>query len=247
MKQALAGRALRWAVVGVLLTVSATLGVGVAVRPLFTPKTPASPNQPGQAPGTVSEQRFALGRFDRSLDIGGPARAGSAQLDGGTYTVRGGGTHIYGPADQFRFVCRKWTGDGEIFARIHSDPVQEAVQVCAGVMFRESLAAESHHMAILLSARGKHHLKWRDADSPASACVLADADASDKHWVRLVRRGNKFTAYTRADGTKEWELVKELELPLSPSVYVGLAVTAHDDAQLATTTFDQVSLEPTKP
>jgi hypothetical protein len=58
----------------------------------------------------------------------------------------------------------------------------------------------------------------------------------------LVRRGNTFTAFTRPEGVEKWQLVKELELPLKSSLYVGLAVTAHNDARLATTTIDRVSL-----
>jgi hypothetical protein len=60
--------------------------------------------------------------------------------------------------------------------------------------------------------------------------------------VRLVRRGNRFTASVRADGAETWKIVKELDLVLKPSLFVGLAVTAHDDAQLAMTTFDRVAV-----
>src|SRR5262249_49372466 len=138
---------------------------------------------------------------------------------------------------------RPGPGDGEIIARIHSAPDQEARQVCAGVMFRESLAADSHHVAILLAADGKRHVKYRDAANPASACDLSGGDRPGKHWVRLVRRGSTFTASTRPDGTQTWEPVKEVELSMRSSLYVGLAGAAHDDAQLATTTIDRVSLQ----
>ena len=86
-------------------------------------------------------------------------------------------------------------------------------------------------------------MKWRDAANPASACDISGSDQPGRHWVRLVRRGNTFTAFTRPDGVETWRLVKELELPMRSSLYVGLAVTAHDDAQLATTTIDRVSLQ----
>jgi hypothetical protein len=62
------------------------------------------------------------------------------------------------------------------------------------------------------------------------------------HWVRLVRLGNVFAAYVRRDGDSTWKAVKELSLTLDSSVYVGLAVTAHNDAKLATATFDHVSV-----
>jgi hypothetical protein len=180
--------------------------------------------------------------FDRSLDIGGPARVGTAQLAGDTYTIRGGGAHIFGKEDQFRFVCRRWTGDGEIIARIQSDPAQDAGQVAAGVMFRESLASDSPHMAVLLGANGDCHVKYRSKDNPATTCDIIPRKAPGKNWVRLVRRGNRFTVSVRSDGAPTWTFLKDLEWPLKSSLYVGLAVTAHDNAQLATTTIDRVSL-----
>src|SRR5262249_34302197 len=137
---------------------------------------------------------------------------------------------------------RPWTGDGEILARVHSDPDQEGRQVNAGVMFRERLTADSHHVALLVEPNGTCHINYRDAANPASACERIDAAKPGKYWVRLVRRGNTFPASTRPDGSPTWKLVKELELPLRSSLYVGLAVTARDDAQLATTTIDRVAV-----
>jgi hypothetical protein len=242
LKRSLPGGALRRAAVALVLAAGAVLGVGVAVQRPSTPPAPPSAARPAAVPAAARDRPPALGWFDRSLDIGGPARAGAVQLVGGAYTVRGGGAHIYGKQDQFRFVCRPWTGDGEIVARIHSDPDQEARQVCAGVMFRETLTADSHHAAVLLDANGKCHIKYRDGANPASACEITGGDGPGKHWVRLVRRGSTFTASTRADGARAWKLLKELELPLRSTLYVGLAVTAHDDGQLATTAIDRVSL-----
>jgi hypothetical protein len=151
--------------------------------------------------------------FDRSLDIGGPARAGDAQRAGDVYTIRGGGRHIYGESDQFRFVCRPWMGDGEIIARVASDPNQDARQVATGVMFRERLTADSKHVAVLVTANGDCHVKYRAGASPATACDIVQRDTPGKLQVRLVRRGNTFTTYFRSDGEQTWKLVKELESP----------------------------------
>jgi RNA polymerase sigma factor (sigma-70 family) len=242
VKASLAGTTVRKAVLGLLLTVGMALGVGLTGKILSRPDDTPKRTLPAPVPEPARRPAPALGLFERSLDIGGPARAGAAQLAGDVYTIRGGGKHIYREADQFRFVCRPWTGDGEIVARVASDPDQEARQVVAGVMFRDSLAPDSHHVAALLGANGECHVKYRNAASPASDCDIIPARAPGKNWVRLVRRGNKFTVYVRPDGTRTWTLVKELESALKPSLYVGLAVTAHDDAQLATTTFDQVAV-----
>jgi hypothetical protein len=248
VKRSVLGAALRKAaLVAALVTTTGSVGAGLVfwprVKPPEVPQTPApkkaarDPAPKPPAPAVVT----ALGLFDRSMDIGQPRRAGSARFAGDVYIVQGGGTHIYGTADQFRFVCQPWTGDGEIVARIASDPDQEARQVSAGIMFRERLTADSRHMALLVSST-ECQLKYRTPENPGSACDISRLPVPGKHWVRLVRRGNHFTASVRADGNATWKLVKELDLPLNRSLYVGLAVTAHDDAQLATTTFDRVSV-----
>jgi RNA polymerase sigma factor (sigma-70 family) len=229
------------AVVAVLATAALALGAGFLLLPQLEKPAPATGAPAPPVASSTPRPAPALGVFDRSLDIGGPARAGSAQLSADTYTVQGGGSHIYGEKDQFRFVCRPWEGDGEISARVTSDPDQEARQVAAGVMFRERLTADSKHMAVLVTSV-ESHVKYRTADNPGSACDIARLDTPGKNWVRLVRRRNMIAAFVRPDGSETWKLLKELELPLDRSLFVGLAVTAHDDAQLATVTFDHVSV-----
>jgi RNA polymerase sigma factor (sigma-70 family) len=240
VKGALLRGTLRRAAVILLATATLALGVGIAVK---LPPAPASaPDPPARASQTPHQQTAALGLFDRSLDIGQPAHAGEARFSEDTYAVRGGGERIYGERDQFRFVFRAWSGDGEISARVTSDPDQPARQVAAGVMFRERLTPTSHHASILVTST-ECDAKYRTADTdPGSGCDISRLDSPGKQWVRLVRRGDTFRMYVRPDGTETWKLVKELELVMNRSLYVGLAVTAHDDAQLAATTFDHVAV-----
>jgi hypothetical protein len=236
------------ALVGLLATAALGFGAGVAFFPPTRQDPPANSASAKSAPRRTPTVAPALGVFDQSQDIGEPQHPGAAQFSRDTYNVKGGGTHIYGEKDQFRFVYRPWKGDGEIIARVASDPKQKAGQVMAGVMFRERLTADSHHAAVLLGANGDVHVKYRSADRPASDCHIIRRDGPGKDvphkhwWVRLVRQGTAFTAYVRPDGTPKWQRAHELKLALKHSLYVGLAVTAHDNEQLATSTFDHVSI-----
>jgi RNA polymerase sigma factor (sigma-70 family) len=240
VKRSLLGLALRRAaIVLLLLGAGVGLGVGLALQPPAAPNSPPNPAAPVAARGAEAK---ALGLFEDHRDIGGPAHDGEAKLEGGAYTVRGGGADIYKEADQFHFVYRKSDDDGEIIARVSSESEQEGRQVFAGVMFRETLDADSHHVAVLLSADGKWHVTHRDKDHPASSCDNDPTEGGNR-WVRLTRRGNAFTAYTRPAETEKWKQVGELELPMNSSLYVGLAVTAHDNEKLAETTFDCVSVQ----
>jgi RNA polymerase sigma factor (sigma-70 family) len=246
VKRSLLLGTLRRAAVALLVTAGVALGVGIAVKLPPAPAEAPNPELPAPASQAPRQQAGALGLFDDSKDIGAPAHAGAARLSGEVYTVRGGGKYIYEDRDQFRFVYRRLSGDGEISARVTSDPEQPAHQVAAGVMFREQLTPTSHHATILVD--NIHcDVKYRTGDTdPGSGCDISDLDAPGRQWVRLVRRGDTFRMYVRPDGTETWKLVKELELVMNRSLYVGLAVTAHDDAQLATTTFDHVAVRAEK-
>jgi hypothetical protein len=96
-------------------------------------------------------------------------------------------------------------------------------------------------VSILLTST-ECQVKFRTAANPGSGCDISRLSTPGKHQVRLVRRGNTFAASLRPNEASPWKLVKEVESALQPTLFVGLAVTAHDDAQLATATFDRVSV-----
>ncbi len=62
---------------------------------------------------------------------------------------------------------------------------------------------------------------------------------SAPYWVKLVRSGNTFTGYRSPDGIN-WTQQGSATITMSSTVYVGLAVTAHNTASLCTATFDNV-------
>jgi hypothetical protein len=242
-KQSLLGNMLRKAALVALLA-TASLGLGVGI--LFLPGS-ATDSAANQVPAKIFREPPVpvlaprLGVFDRSLDIGGPAHEGGARFVSDTYTVQGGGRWIYGDADQFRFVCRPCNGDGEIITRVAQN--KDAWQVAAGVMFREALTPDSCHAAVLISANIGHcDVKYRRRAGRSTACDISHVAVSGKYWVRLTRQGNTFTAHIRPDGVEKWQRVKEMQLALNPNLYVGLAVTAHNDAKLAAVTFDAVAV-----
>jgi hypothetical protein len=59
------------------------------------------------------------------------------------------------------------------------------------------------------------------------------------YWVRLVRTGNIFDAYSSSDGAN-WTLLASDSISMAAPIYVGLAVTAHNNAALNTSTFSDV-------
>ena len=74
--------------------------------------------------------------------------------------------------------------------------------------------------------------------------TIGDATTAAPHWVRLSRVGDVFTSSESADG-ETWSFLESWVLPLAQQVYVGLAVTSHNDGVLTTAVFDDISLSGT--
>lgn len=237
------GSLIRLAAAGLAILVPLALAVGVGPKLRRSPAPAAvapAPAPPAVRPAPTPD----LGMFDRTLDVGRPAQAGSAEHADGRFTIRASGARIYLAEDHFRFTCRPWEGDGEFIARVDVDPGQAAVQVAAGIMLRERLEANSLHAAILVT-RSESRATHRGPDSrPLSHVAINDLPARGVQWVRLVRRGDHVTFSVRPDPATEWTVVKELDIPLARSLYAGLAVTSNDDNLVGTVSIDRVAFGP---
>ena len=88
--------------------------------------------------------------FTADSDIGSPTPAGSASYSNGTYTIKAGGSDIYGTSDQFNFDRKTMVGDGSVVARVASLTNTNA-WAKAGVMLRVDATAGSAFAAVLVS------------------------------------------------------------------------------------------------
>ncbi len=173
-----------------------------------------------------------------SQDIGNVDLAGSSTLSvAGLYTVVGSGGDIWGTADAFHFVYRSLTGDGQIVAHVatqtDTDPWAKA-----GVMIRETLDPSARFADMALTPdRGAAFQRRTDPGVDAVHTGLNDIVAPA--WVKLARSGSTLTGFVSSDGTT-WTPVGTDTVPMATTIYVGLAVTAHNNALLSTAIFDHV-------
>lgn len=170
-----------------------------------------------------------------SADVGAPAVAGSTTFANGAYTVKAAGADIWNRADQFHFVYQPVTGNTEVVARVASITRAHAWSK-AGVMIRESLAAESRHAMVVLSAEKGYAFQRRPEPGAYSEHTSGGSGAAPG-WVRLVRTGDLFEAYRSANGTS-WTRIGSDTIPMGATVYVGLAATSHNTSQATTVTAD---------
>ena len=61
------------------------------------------------------------------------------------------------------------------------------------------------------------------------------------YWVKLVRSSDTFTGYVSADG-ENWRRVDSVTVPMEKKIYVGLALSAHNNSALNSSLFDNVEV-----
>lgn len=175
-----------------------------------------------------------------SKDIGRAGAAGGDSYEGGVFTLRAAGADIYGRADSFHYVYQALSGDGQIVARVAGISKADDYSV-AGVMIRESLAANSRHATVLALPGGKTKFRYRvGAGGETTSIGIGVATTLPlPQWVKLVRKGDAFTGYRSADGIS-WQASSAATVPMGTNVLVGLATASHHASILSTSTLDHV-------
>jgi len=162
----------------------------------------------------------------------------------GAFLVGGGGTDIWGTADQFRYVYQQLTGNGSIVARVDS-LVRADAWTKVGVMIRETLEAGSRHAAVVVTPDNGVSFLQRLTAGAASQQVN-QTGLKAPYWVKLTRTGNTFTAQRSADGTTWVSITSDpaassVDVTMAANVYIGLAVTSHNAAAQTTAQFSNVA------
>jgi PA14 domain/Bacterial Ig domain len=211
----------------IVLTVTDSAGLTDTKRVNVIPESPAPP------PVTTLPVPW-LGQ-----DVGSVGKVGIDSFSNGSFTLQGSGTDIGGTSDSFNYVYQTLQGDGQIVARVAS--IQNtAVEAKAGVMIRESLAANSRYVMVRYKSN-EHSASLRRANSGESTITsLGDAQILQR-WQRIVRRGNQFSTYQSADGTN-WLLIETVTVNMPSSVLFGIAVTAANNTVLCRAVIDNVKV-----
>ncbi|MGD2095434.1 MAG: PA14 domain-containing protein [Phycisphaerales bacterium] len=170
--------------------------------------------------------------------------AGLIEEPADTFIVVGSGADTWGAADEFRYVYKRLTGDGEIIAKVESiENTHEWAK--AGVMIRDSLASGSRHAFCCISPNNGTAFQNRRQTS-LDTFNSNTPGVQAPYWVRLVRQGTQISAYHSPDGVN-WELQassSETDNPVGISmptnVYIGLAVNSHNSDEMCTAVFSNV-------
>jgi len=204
-----------------------------------TNSTPASATPTANLPSPWVAQDLGFAGV-----VGSNGKAGSESFSNGVFTVAGSGNDIWDTADGCRFVYETNSGNCTVIARIASVVVPTNVTIDvwskAGVMIRASLASNAPNAFIGVTPSNGVTFQYRSTANGNSANA-ATTGLSAPYWVKLVRSGNTFTGYRSPDGTNWTQQGSATTIAMGTTVYVGLAVTAHNSSGMATATFDNVT------
>ena len=174
----------------------------------------------------------------------GPSGAGSTSRDGlGVYTVVGQGNDIWNQTDSFHYAWAELPGDGAIEARVatYDNPGGNG-WAKAGVMVRESLAADSAFVFMALRPAAGAAFQWRDTTAANAGWQDPGSAGAPPRWVRIERTGSSFVTYASTDGTN-WVEEGRRDVAMATNVYIGLAVCSHVVGTATTVTFDNVGMD----
>jgi len=107
-------------------------------------------------------------------------------------------------------------------------------------MLRENQTPGSRYVFLGLTCQGGSVLQSRAVADNGSQSIDGPL-TKPPGWVKLIRNGNLFSGYVSADGTN-WNAAGSVILPLNKNLQAGLALTAHNNAALNSTLFDDVAV-----
>ncbi len=184
------------------------------------------------APATAvfSNVSLRVPQFTPSVIGGG---SGSATLDRRWGTLVNRGTDIWNTADQLTFLSIPTDGAATIESDIE-DIFDTSPWAKAGLMFRESPAADAANVAIVATPGKGISFQWRAASGETSHFVTP-APGGPGVSLRLTRSGNQFTGEWRNGGT--WQTLGSIDVAMRPEILVGLAATSHNPSAATTAYF----------
>lgn len=160
------------------------------------------------------------------LGSGSSAQAGSFTQLGSSWKMIARGIDFWSTSDSGYFASEQKTGDFEMSMKV------EMIQTPApdpwskiGIMARESLTPGSKNVFFGLTYLNGLLLQSRLTDGAITTSV-AKSGFTSPVYLKLKRQGDLFTAYRSDDGANWFEFSNQT-VPLSSTIYIGIASTSH--------------------
>jgi RHS repeat-associated protein len=218
-------------------SITITIPSGATSGPLLVSAAP-SMNDSNYVEFTVTTQPLPAGWLDQ--DVGTVGLTGSATYSSGVFTVNGSGQGLFYSADEFHFVYQPLLGDGTIVARVATQTGSNSP--IAGVMIRATL--NTGDVSAFIGYRSTTMYFIERTTAGASSTYQTGTGGSLPYWVKLVRSGGTFSAYSSTNGTTWVQVGTTQTISMAQNVLVGLAVSSDDNTSLSAVTFDNITFTP---
>jgi TolB protein len=176
---------------------------------------------------TPAATQQALGYFENSQDVGGPAIAGSSTYDAESqaYTMTGAGYNMWGTRDEFQFAWRRMKGD--FIVRTHAQFLGQGVDPHRkmGWIVRSSLDADSPYVDVAVHGDGLTSLQFRRTKGGITEQIVSPVKAADV--MQLERQGRTYRMSVARYG-QPFTRSEIVDFELGDEVYVGLFVCSHN-------------------
>ena len=196
----------------------------------------------------------------QQADIGNEGgRKSGVNFDGKQFTIMTDGIGLDSVRDRFKFIYTTLNGNGMITARYV--PQVSSQYTSFGLVIREGVADNvpevacivkpvssgqveaPHWYTSLLSRAGTdNQVKTIVTGTELSAPVVTFGRLTGYCWLRLLRNGSEFSAYSSLDGRK-WIKIGSVTCLLKNQLLVGLAVSSGLEKISTTVSFDLVDLK----
>ncbi|NJM16793.1 MAG: DUF1349 domain-containing protein [Bacteroidales bacterium] len=97
---------------------------------------------------------------------------------------------------------------------------------------------------MFLTMTSKHGIviNYRNAKDGRSGDISPGNQHTPPYWLKLTRKGNTFTGYASNNG-QNWEEIGKTELDLAPQLYMGIALTSHDNDTVCTAVYSKLAID----
>jgi regulation of enolase protein 1 (concanavalin A-like superfamily) len=174
-----------------------------------------------------------------SNDIGDAAKIGSFTTVNNTFVIEASGSDIWNNSDGFHYAYQYITGDCEMQTKVES-LVANNEWAKAGIMVRQSLSGSSKTAFVCISNKNGATYHQRVDNGESMDGGDRKQEIKTPYWVKIIRKGNNFKYCISEDGTK-WETIGIADVSMSKDVYIGFAVTSHNNAEMAKAVFSNAN------
>ncbi len=175
-----------------------------------------------------------------SSDIGNVAKPGSFSCVNKTFVIEASGSDIWDNADGFHYAYQYVNGDCEMYAKVESLEANHE-WAKAGIMVRESLNSGSQNAFVCITNRNGAIYQQRVISNESAEAGTPTPDIKASYWIKLIRKGNSFSYFISANGQK-WKNLGNVEVPMAGNVYIGFALTSHNNSELSKAIFSNYHL-----